>query len=169
MKARCVTTFVVFPASSSIWFSSVCIAMSLIDVETTHNANEHIWFMSFVLSRFENAFQNVVTIIGDDCSTNQCIANNLSVSFIGYASHKFQLSVRKKIPERKKRFMMYMDLWLDCALSIYRQNCLSTHFCVRKWVTIRNGHSRMQSYGFMLSFWHYWTMISLTLTYLILL
>lgn len=53
------------------------------------DADDHISFMEFVIGVFDKCLDNVVTLIGDNCSTNQAIANKIKGQLIGCSSHCF--------------------------------------------------------------------------------
>lgn len=50
---------------------------------------------------FEKSVGNLVAIIGDNCATNQSIANTLKNPLLGCASYRFQLAVYGLIAEEQ--------------------------------------------------------------------
>ena len=60
-------------------------------------AQDHLDHVEKVLETFGKTFENVLCIVGDNCSVNQSMARILGVPLIGCASHKFNLAVRQWI------------------------------------------------------------------------
>ena len=63
-------------------------------------AEQHIEFMYATLHLYRKAMDNVVVLIGDNCSTNKKISNNTGIPLIGCASHRFNLAVNSWLEER---------------------------------------------------------------------
>ncbi|KAH9135418.1 hypothetical protein LEN26_006419 [Aphanomyces euteiches] len=62
--------------------------------KTRMTSDAHLEFMVFVLELYGKSWSNVVALIGDNCSTNIALARKAAVSFIGCASHRFNLAVK---------------------------------------------------------------------------
>jgi hypothetical protein len=57
-------------------------------------AADHLQHITNVLSTYGRSSQNILCLVGDNCSVNQCMARMLRVPLLGCASHKFNLAVR---------------------------------------------------------------------------
>lgn len=57
-------------------------------------ADEHISFVRFALSVFRKGMNNMIALIGDNCSANQSICTKVATPLIGWASHRIQLAVQ---------------------------------------------------------------------------
>lgn len=62
--AHYVGVFATFSAANCNGFELVCLAMSLMEDETTQTAYQHIDFLSYVLSVFGKSFENVLSNVG---------------------------------------------------------------------------------------------------------
>ena len=60
-------------------------------------ARDHRQHISQVMQSFGKSEDNVMCLIGDNCSVNKSLANLLKVPLIGCGAHKFNLAVRKWI------------------------------------------------------------------------
>jgi hypothetical protein len=66
----------------------------LVDSIQGMRAPDHLNHVEKVLESYgTKTFDNIVCLVGDNCSVNQCMARILDVSPIGCASHKFNLAV----------------------------------------------------------------------------
>ena len=63
-------------------------------------AEQHIEFMHATLLLYRKTLDNVVVLIGDNCSTNKKIADDTAIPLIGCASHRFNLAVNSWLEER---------------------------------------------------------------------
>jgi hypothetical protein len=63
-------------------------------------AMDHQEHLSKVLLLYGKTCNSILCLVGDNCSTNQSMGRMLKVPFIGCASHKFNLAVRKCIGEQ---------------------------------------------------------------------
>ena len=63
-------------------------------------ATDHLNHVEKVLETYGKTFDNVLCIVGDNCSVNQSMARILRVPLIGCASHKFNLAVRQWIAQQ---------------------------------------------------------------------
>jgi hypothetical protein len=83
-----------FPKESVSGYEKVLLAFAPMNDESSLNADEHIKFVEVVLSSYGKWWNNVAALIGDNCSTNRCMARKAQVNFIGCASHRFNLAVK---------------------------------------------------------------------------
>lgn len=58
-----------------------------------YTADSHIETIGYWLENIEKSWDNVVVIMGDNCSTNISIAHKASKPFVGCYSHRLQLAV----------------------------------------------------------------------------
>eukprot|EP00644_Phytophthora_capsici_P007261 jgi/Phyca11/112478/e_gw1.22.353.1 len=66
----------------------------LVDDEVDdHTARSHVKFMDTILSYFGRSKANIAYIVGDNCSVNGVIADQLQVPVVGCASHRLNLAV----------------------------------------------------------------------------
>ena len=63
-------------------------------------ATDHLNHVEKVLETYGKTFDNVLCIVGDNCSVNQSMARILGVPLIGCASHKFNLAVWQWIAQQ---------------------------------------------------------------------
>lgn len=63
-------------------------------------ACDHLDHLAKVLESFGRTFENILCLVGDNCSVNQSMARQLGVPLIGCASHKFNLAVRQWISQQ---------------------------------------------------------------------
>jgi hypothetical protein len=60
-------------------------------------ATDHIAHIERVLESYGKNLENILCLVGDNCSVNQSMARILGIPLIGCASHKFNLAVRQWI------------------------------------------------------------------------
>jgi hypothetical protein len=60
-------------------------------------ARDHLVHLSQVMRLYGKTEDNVMCLIGDNCSVNRSLANLLKVPLVGCGAHKFNLAVRKWI------------------------------------------------------------------------
>jgi hypothetical protein len=65
----------------------------LVDSIQGMRAQDHLDHVEKVLESYGKTFDNIVCLVGDNCSVNQCMARILDGPLIGCASHKFNLAV----------------------------------------------------------------------------
>ena len=58
------------------------------------NAGGHIEYIDYVLNLFNQSFENVVAITGDNCSANRSIARKLEIKFVGCATYRYNLALK---------------------------------------------------------------------------
>lgn len=92
-EACYVNLFASYPVTPSPELHSLWLELSPLENKTTWNDEKHILFVFFVFTIYKKSFENVVAIIGDNCTTNQCIAIKLRLPLIGYTSNRFQIGV----------------------------------------------------------------------------
>lgn len=63
-------------------------------------ATDHLEHVEKVLATYGKTFDNVLCLVGDNCSVNQRMGQILRVPLIGCASHKFNLAVRQWISQQ---------------------------------------------------------------------
>ena len=72
----------------------------LVDGIQGMRAQDHLDHVEKVLESYGKTFDNIVCLVGDNCSVNQCMARILDIPLIGCASHKFNLVVRQWISQQ---------------------------------------------------------------------
>ncbi len=65
-------------------------------------AQQHIEFIEATLALYSKTLSNIVVLIGDNCSTNRKISNDLAIPLLGCASHRFNLAVNKWIEDHPR-------------------------------------------------------------------
>ena len=58
-------------------------------------ANDHVIHLSKVLATYGKVIEDVLCMIGDNCSVNRCMSKIMNVPILGCGSHKFNLAVRR--------------------------------------------------------------------------
>lgn len=86
--------FATFSSSDPLGYSVILLAFTPLAEETSLNTSEHEYMIRWVLELFGKSFDNVVTIIGDNISTNHALADLAECHFIGCASHRLNLAVQ---------------------------------------------------------------------------
>ena len=66
-------------------------------------ATDHLEHVEKVLESYGKTLENILYLVGDNCSVNQSMARILGVPLIGCASHKFNLAVRQWISQQAER------------------------------------------------------------------
>jgi hypothetical protein len=72
----------------------------LVDGVQGMRAQDHLDHAEKVLGSYGKTFNNIVCLVGDNCSVNQCMALILDVPLIGCANHKFNLAVCQWISQQ---------------------------------------------------------------------
>lgn len=70
LRVHKVAVFATFPNANGLGYGSACLELSLLEGETSQNADNHKMFLKFALSVFVESPPYVVTIIGDNCNVN---------------------------------------------------------------------------------------------------
>ncbi|RHY57120.1 hypothetical protein DYB38_014335, partial [Aphanomyces astaci] len=83
--------FATFPSSDPIGYTRTLLAFAPINDEESLSADAHYEFTLFVLELYGKSWDNVIALIGDNCSTNGAFARRAGVPLIGCASHRFNL------------------------------------------------------------------------------
>lgn len=86
--------FATFSSNALNGYNSILLAFSPLENEESLNADEHIKFLDITLDKYQKSWENVACLIGDNCSTNRSIARKMKKSFVGCASHRFNLAVK---------------------------------------------------------------------------
>ena len=81
------------PSSSNENISTLLAFSPLIDA-TDFTSEKQAEFIKWNLSVFNKSVSNLIFMIGDNCSTNVKIAQDLKLPFIGCASHRLKLAVK---------------------------------------------------------------------------
>lgn len=89
-----VAVFASFPANNLEGYSVRLLAFSPMGDESSLDSAEHQEFLTFVLENFSKTWQDVICIVGDNCSTNKAVANRVGKPLIGCASHRFNLAMQ---------------------------------------------------------------------------
>lgn len=93
--------FATFPSSLTGTYTKVLLSFAPVGSGESLTAEAHYDHTGNVLSLFKKSWGNVLCLIGDNCSTNRKLARLAKRPFIGCASHRFNLAV-KKIVEKDK-------------------------------------------------------------------
>ncbi|KAJ0408506.1 hypothetical protein P43SY_006436 [Pythium insidiosum] len=64
-------------------------------------ASAHVEKFEEVLQLYDRSNDDIRFLVGDNCSTNQAIANLMKIPFVGCASHRLNLAVNKFLEENK--------------------------------------------------------------------
>ena len=75
-------------------YSNRLLTLSPMGNECSLSAQKHYDFLNHILGLYSNSWSNVDCLIGDNVSTNKCIANYAGLPLIGCSSHRFNLAVR---------------------------------------------------------------------------
>ena len=73
------------------------LAFSPLQDETAFTAENHKKFILATMESYELKLENLVCLIGDNCSTNTATANKMNVPLLGCRSHRFNLAVEANI------------------------------------------------------------------------
>lgn len=82
-------------------------------------ARDHLVHMSQVMRSFGKTEENIMCIIGDNCSVNRSLADLLKVPLVGCGAHKFNLAVKKWIsnqPQVSTDIIVVVIIRHVCAL-----------------------------------------------------
>jgi hypothetical protein len=74
----------------------------LVDGIKGMRAMDHLNHVGKVLESYGKTCEDIICLVGDNCSVNQSMARILGVPLIGCASHKFNLAVRQWIKDQDK-------------------------------------------------------------------
>ncbi|RHY80984.1 hypothetical protein DYB26_014165 [Aphanomyces astaci] len=91
-----------FPNDSHRGCEKVLLAMSPMNEEDSLSAAAHVQYLDFVLGVYGKDRENVVALIGDNCSRNRAFARLAGVPMIGSASHGFNLFVSDVLAEHEE-------------------------------------------------------------------
>ncbi|KAG3092122.1 hypothetical protein PI124_g6733 [Phytophthora idaei] len=61
----------------------------------SQTADAHVTLFENILDVYDKTKEMVEFLVGDNCNTNQSVANKLDVPFVGCASHRLNLAVNK--------------------------------------------------------------------------
>ena len=76
-------------------YTKVLLTFSPLLTETQLTARSHHDFIVWVVETVYNkSMNNVTALIGDNCDTNEALANLFNTPFIGCHSHRFNLAVK---------------------------------------------------------------------------
>ena len=70
------------------------LVFSPLENEKTQSANAHLEYIRYVLELFGKLIENVVGLIGDNCSVNGSLAKRIGIAFICCASHRCNLAIK---------------------------------------------------------------------------
>ena len=71
--------------------------------ETNFTSQNHLEFVALVMAEFGLKKDNLVCLIGDNCSTNNKTADLFKIPSLGCRSHRFNLAMEKFIDQELKR------------------------------------------------------------------
>jgi len=77
-------------------------------------ARDHLVHLSQVMRLYGKTEDNVMCLIGDNCSVNRSLANLMKVPLVGCGAHKFNLAIRKWISNQPQ---VRITWFLVCLLS----------------------------------------------------
>ena len=80
----------------------ILLAFSPVDDEQDLTAMSIYDFLVDTNDFYGKSLKNILFIVSDNCSTNQAIAKHTTLSFIGCASHRFNLAVQQYLEEHKE-------------------------------------------------------------------
>lgn len=83
----------VHPSSSWLGYNWNLLRFSPLENETDHYAKEHEQLFKYVNDLFGKNLSYIVAIIAGNRARNIIIARNVSISFVWYASHRYNLAV----------------------------------------------------------------------------
>ncbi|EGZ16823.1 hypothetical protein PHYSODRAFT_503930, partial [Phytophthora sojae] len=97
-----VGVFAVFPHDNRA--ETVLLAMApIVDDEVKdHTAESHVAFLSTVLGFFNRTTNDIIYVVGDNCSTNGKVSTLLGVPLVGCASHRLNLAVTAFMGKHEK-------------------------------------------------------------------
>jgi len=75
------------------------------------DAAEHVKLFKSTLQSYGKSIDNIVVIIGHNCSTNNKIVDIMEHPLIGCFSHKFNLAIKKWIEEQMGLCNAILKLW----------------------------------------------------------
>ena len=94
--------FASFPSNEENGYSTVLLAFSPLFDETSFTAKAQYDFVVWVIENvFKRSLTDVVAVIGDNCETNKAMCNLGGFNFVGCASHRFNLAVKKLLEEHE--------------------------------------------------------------------
>lgn len=96
----------------------VLLGMQKLPDETNQNAANHALFIEELLREYSKDAQNLSFMVSDNTNTNPRIARDLSIKFIGCASHRFNLAV--------ERYLNYAEVSKSIVAKI---NSVMSHLC----------------------------------------
>ena len=92
--------YAIYPSSSNENNSTLLAFSPLIDT-TDFTSEKQAEFNKWNLSVFNKSVSNLLFMIGDNCSTNFKIAQDIKLPFIGCASHRLNLAVKSYIEKEE--------------------------------------------------------------------
>ncbi len=63
-------------------YDSVLLAFSPFEDDLSQDADHHLSFMEFVLNLFGKSMDNVLALVGDNCSVNTSLARQANTHFV---------------------------------------------------------------------------------------
>ncbi|RHZ25905.1 hypothetical protein DYB26_007287 [Aphanomyces astaci] len=97
-----VAMFATFPNDSHRGYEKILLAMSPMNEEDSLSAAAHVQYLDFVLGVYGKDRENVVALIGYNCSTNRAFSRLAGVPMTGCASHRFNLFVDDVLAEHEE-------------------------------------------------------------------
>lgn len=85
--------FASFSAPTANLFGTSFLVFSPMDDETNLGVEEHCKLLKFSLVVYSKNMINVLFLIGDTCNGNKAVSHRLSLPFIGYLYHRFNVDV----------------------------------------------------------------------------
>ncbi|KAG3154176.1 hypothetical protein PC128_g22431 [Phytophthora cactorum] len=87
--------------------------LALSPMDGSQTADAHLDHIESVLSVYGNGFGMVRFCIGDNCSTNQCIATKLDVPLFGCSSHRYNLAVNRVLEDYQNQINLIQTLMIQ--------------------------------------------------------
>jgi len=81
-------------------YNEVLLAISPTLEETELGAAAHIELFESTMALYNLTKDNIICVIGDNCSANQSISRRWEIPLVGCASHRFNLAVKRWISEQ---------------------------------------------------------------------
>ena len=86
--------FATWGSNEETGYEVALLGLSPLENEETLSAVEHENYITYVLNLFGKSAENVACVIADNNNTNKAVADAMGASFIGCASHRFNLAVQ---------------------------------------------------------------------------
>lgn len=79
----------------------ILLSFSTSEDKANHTADEHFQYMNYVLLYFDKTWDNIVAIVGENCSVNASLAQKVARPLVVCASYRFNVAVKDKISAKQ--------------------------------------------------------------------